>query len=104
MKFILFLLLSAATTVWADCEFLPAQTCVEFMVTEILERGSGKTRKMCIAKVIMSSDHSESRVFFRSCPKPDTVFRGNLNQRDDMTLENMATCDYEFKKNRTCQK
>jgi len=103
-RFILFLLVSAATSARAECVFMPDRKCVEFKFIEAIEKGTGKTGQMCLGKVILSADQSESQVFFRSCPKPGTVLQGDLNQRSDMTIEGMAACHYQFKKNDSCKK
>jgi len=102
--FILFFLATSATSVWAECPYMPDRKCVEFKFIEAIEKGTGKTAQMCLGKVILSADQSESQVFFRSCPKPETVLQGDLNQRSDMTIEDMAACRYQYKKNDSCKK
>lgn len=88
---------------WADCLFLAAKNCAQIQVTQILQKGTGE---ICVAKTEQKSPGKTSEiltVFFKTCPKPGLTMTGDLMQRSDITIEGMASCQYEFKPNKTCE-
>ncbi len=86
----------------ADCMMIPPQTCVEIQLTQVLSKGQ---QGNCLAKVaIKGKQPRDISVYFDSCPGADQSLRGDLKQRADITVENMAACQYEFKPNKVCSK
>ncbi len=81
--------------------YLPPKKCVEFKFIKSIEHGK---ETICLGNAILSQDHLETKIFFRTCPNVGTVLIGDLNQRADITLESMAECRYEFKESKACKK